>query len=142
MVGDSIRAPRKESVFFKAKRFQESASIHSHTSGRSVKNRGQDERSGQRYTINCIIEGSKMKENPEVEASKANPREKLETEAMTSNQDELDTNLAFGIVIRAPIDIIRQVREYIVNHPDVVVVYNRLSTERLWIVKDGGDLDD
>jgi hypothetical protein len=51
----------------------------------------------------------------------------------------LDTNMAFGIVIRAPLEVIERIRQSIAKEPEAMIVYNRISTERLWIVKDRGD---
>lgn len=51
----------------------------------------------------------------------------------------LDTNMAFGIVIRAPLEVIERIRQSIAKEPEAMIVYNRISTERLWIVKDKGD---
>lgn len=60
---------------------------------------------------------------------------------MIQKRDRFYSNqFTLGLVIRASIETIDDIKRYIGEHGDVTIVYTTLSTGKLWI-KEGGDSD-
>jgi len=47
--------------------------------------------------------------------------------------------LSYGIIVRGTLKAIEGLKEYIENHPDLTIAFNTVSTEKLKIIKNGGE---
>jgi hypothetical protein len=47
----------------------------------------------------------------------------------------LKTRVSFGIILRADLNTIQSIKEYLADHDDVNVIYQKISGSRLWITE-------
>ncbi len=53
----------------------------------------------------------------------------------------LETIVNYGLIIRGNLEAIEEIKLYLAHHPDVDVIYQRYSFNKLYI-RDDGDSDD
>jgi len=56
------------------------------------------------------------------------------------NSDFLASFFSFGLVIRGNLENIQDIKEYISNCSDVNIIFQKISTNKLWIKE--GEVDD
>lgn len=54
-------------------------------------------------------------------------------------KDFLENTFVFGLVIRASLKDINEIKEYIADTTDCHVIYQKISTNRLWIKEEDGN---
>lgn len=52
---------------------------------------------------------------------------------MEKKENFLKNNFIFGLVIKASLEDINEIKEYIANKTDSQVIYQKISTNKLWI---------
>ena len=46
---------------------------------------------------------------------------------------------SYGVIVRGTVKAIEELKEYIERHPDLTIAFNMVSSEKLKIVKNGGE---
>jgi len=57
---------------------------------------------------------------------------------MRENIDFLTNKFSFGLIIRSNLEAIEDIKKYIAEHENISVIFQKISTNKLWI-KEGGD---
>jgi len=52
---------------------------------------------------------------------------------MEKKEDFLKNKFVFGLVVKASLEDINMIKKYVVGKTDSDIVYQRISTNRLWI---------
>jgi len=60
---------------------------------------------------------------------------KEEKQKIKIDEDFLKTHFCFGLILITNVDTIEKIKKYIAKQKDVTIVYQRLSTNALWIVE-------
>lgn len=56
---------------------------------------------------------------------------------MERKNNFLANRFTYGLVIKANLETIEDIKKYIANHDDINVIFQKISTDNLWIK--GGD---
>jgi len=55
---------------------------------------------------------------------------------MNKNNDFIKTRVSFGLILRADLETIEELKRIIAERPDIEIIYQLVEAGRLWIVRD------
>lgn len=55
---------------------------------------------------------------------------------MTNNRDFLKTRVSYGLILRANLETIEELKRIIAERPGIEIIYQLIEAGRLWIIRD------